>query len=132
MLNGKGGVGKSIVAVNPVRYLIDRKVEHGAIDTDNENSTLKRFHADPPASHRSLRSAAKLGRLIWRRSQFCRGWLITGDTGPARPPPGSSSWSTRCFITSPTGVGYNIDEKGGLERRFPGLPGPAAAPPREL
>lgn len=46
VLNGKGGVGKSFVAVNLVQYLIDRKVEHVAIDTDNENSTLKRFHAD--------------------------------------------------------------------------------------
>ena len=46
VLNGKGGVGKSFVAVNLVQYLMDRKVEHVAIDTDNENSTLKRFHAD--------------------------------------------------------------------------------------
>jgi hypothetical protein len=38
---------------------------------------------------------AQLGSLTWKRNQFCRGWLITGDTGsgktssginPTRPP----------------------------------------------
>ena len=28
---------------------------------------------------------ARLGGLTWRRSQFCRGWLITGDTGSSLP-----------------------------------------------
>ena len=46
ILNGKGGVGKSFFATNLVQYLKDRQVEHHAIDTDNENSTLKRFHGD--------------------------------------------------------------------------------------
>jgi cellulose biosynthesis protein BcsQ len=46
ILNGKGGVGKSFFAVNLVQYLKDHSVEHVAIDTDNENSTLKRFHPD--------------------------------------------------------------------------------------
>lgn len=46
ILNGKGGVGKSFFATNFVQYLKDQGVEHRAIDTDNENSTLKRFHAD--------------------------------------------------------------------------------------
>ena len=27
---------------------------------------------------------ARLGRLTWRRNQFCRGWLITGDTGSGK------------------------------------------------
>ena len=46
ILNGKGGVGKSFFATNLVQYLKDREIEHHAIDTDNENSTLKRFHAE--------------------------------------------------------------------------------------
>jgi hypothetical protein len=46
ILNGKGGVGKSFFAVNLVQYLKDRSVEHLAVDTDNENSTLKRLHDD--------------------------------------------------------------------------------------
>src|SRR5208283_3638568 len=44
ILNGKGGVGKSFFAVNFVQYLKDKGIAHVAIDSDNENSTLKRFH----------------------------------------------------------------------------------------
>lgn len=46
ILNGKGGVGKSFFAVNFVQFLKDRGIPHAAIDSDNENSTLKRFHPD--------------------------------------------------------------------------------------
>lgn len=46
ILNAKGGVGKSFLAINLVQYLKDRKLPHLAIDTDNANSTLKRAHAE--------------------------------------------------------------------------------------
>jgi cellulose biosynthesis protein BcsQ len=46
ILNGKGGVGKSFFAVNFVQFLKDRGIAHVAIDSGNENSTLKRFHPD--------------------------------------------------------------------------------------
>jgi len=46
VINGKGGVGKSFFAVNFVQYLKDSGIPHTAVDTDNENSTLKRFHPD--------------------------------------------------------------------------------------
>jgi hypothetical protein len=46
ILNGKGGVGKSFFATNFIQYLKDRSAKHLAVDTDNENSTLKRFHSD--------------------------------------------------------------------------------------
>src|SRR5258708_428080 len=46
ILNGKGGVGKSFFAVNFVQFLKDKGMPHVAIDSDNENSTLKRFHPD--------------------------------------------------------------------------------------
>jgi cellulose biosynthesis protein BcsQ len=46
ILNGKGGVGKSFFAVNFVQFLKDNGVAHVAIDSDNENSTLKRFHPE--------------------------------------------------------------------------------------
>ena len=46
ILNGKGGVGKSFFAVNLTQFLKDRGIAHVAIDSDNENSTLKRFHPD--------------------------------------------------------------------------------------
>ena len=46
ILNGKGGVGKSFLAVNLVQYLKDKAIAFVACDSDNENSTLKRFHPD--------------------------------------------------------------------------------------
>lgn len=46
ILNGKGGVGKSFFATNFVQYLKDRQQPHVAIDSDNENSTLLRFHRE--------------------------------------------------------------------------------------
>lgn len=46
IMNGKGGVGKSTFATQFVQYLKDRQIPHRAIDTDNENSTLKRFHQE--------------------------------------------------------------------------------------
>jgi hypothetical protein len=46
IINGKGGVGKSFFAVNFVQYLKDNSIPHTAVDTDNENSTLKRFHGE--------------------------------------------------------------------------------------
>jgi|SRR5882724_1052222 len=46
ILNGKGGVGKSFLTVNLIEYLNDHSIKHVAIDTDNENSTLKRFYPD--------------------------------------------------------------------------------------
>jgi hypothetical protein len=46
IINGKGGVGKSFFATNFVQYLKDCGIAHCAIDSDHENSTLKRFHPD--------------------------------------------------------------------------------------
>jgi hypothetical protein len=46
VINGKGGLGKSFFATNFVQYLKDRGIAHRAIDSDHENSTLKRFHPD--------------------------------------------------------------------------------------
>ncbi len=46
VINGKGGVGKSFFATNFVQYLKDRGHAHRAIDSDHENSTLKRFHPE--------------------------------------------------------------------------------------
>src|ERR1044071_2975284 len=46
VLNGKGGVGKSVFAVNLVQFLKDKALPFIACDSDNENSTLKRFHSD--------------------------------------------------------------------------------------
>lgn len=62
IMNGKGGVGKSFFAVNFVQFLKDRSIKHVAIDTDNENSTLKRFH--PEAVFVDLSQSAGIDRIF--------------------------------------------------------------------
>jgi CO dehydrogenase nickel-insertion accessory protein CooC1 len=62
ILNGKGGVGKSFFATNFVQYMKDQQVPHVAIDTDNENSTLKRFH--PDARFVNLANLRELDQLV--------------------------------------------------------------------
>jgi hypothetical protein len=62
VINGKGGVGKSFFAVNLVQYLKDRGLAHRAIDSDHENSTLKRFH--PEADFINLEQKRELERMF--------------------------------------------------------------------
>lgn len=62
ILNGKGGVGKSFFAINLVQFLKDNKIDHVAIDSDNENSTLKRFH--PEAQFLDLANRRELDRIF--------------------------------------------------------------------
>lgn len=62
IINGKGGVGKSFFAVNLVQYLKDKSIPHAAIDTDNENSTLKRFH--PEASFLNIEDAKEIDSIF--------------------------------------------------------------------
>lgn len=62
IINGKGGVGKSFFATNFVQFLNEQKVPHVAIDTDNENSTLKRFH--PDARFVNLADTRELDALV--------------------------------------------------------------------
>ncbi|MBV9008677.1 MAG: hypothetical protein JO354_05830 [Verrucomicrobia bacterium] len=62
IINGKGGVGKSFFAVNLVQYLKDCGVVHCAIDSDHENSTLKRFH--PEAEFINLEHRREIDRVF--------------------------------------------------------------------
>ena len=55
---------------------------------------------------------AKLGRLTWKRNQFCRGWLITGDTGSGKTSSGINQLAHQVFQNEPTWGGLCIDEKG--------------------
>ena len=61
-MNGKGGVGKSFFAVNFIQFLKDHSIRHVAIDTDNENSTLKRFH--PEAVFVDLSQSSGIDRIF--------------------------------------------------------------------
>ena len=62
VINGKGGVGKSFFAVNFVQYLKDCGIAHCAIDSDHENSTLKRFH--PEAEFINLEHRREIDRVF--------------------------------------------------------------------
>jgi hypothetical protein len=55
---------------------------------------------------------AKLGGLRWKRTQFCRGWLITGDTGSGKTSSGINQLAHQVFKNEPTWGGLCIDEKG--------------------
>ena len=55
---------------------------------------------------------ARLGSLKWKRTQFCRGWLITGDTGSGKTSSGINQLAHQVFLNEPTWGGLCIDEKG--------------------
>jgi len=55
---------------------------------------------------------AKLGGLKWKRNQFCRGWLITGDTGSGKTSSGINQLVHQVFQNEPMWGGLCIDEKG--------------------
>ena len=55
---------------------------------------------------------AKLGGLVWKRNQFCRGWLITGDTGSGKTSSGINQLAHQVFQNEPKWGGLCVDEKG--------------------
>jgi hypothetical protein len=64
------------------------------------------------ASRRAKKYVARLGNLTWKRNQFCRGWLITGDTGSGKTSSGINQLAHQVFQNEPTWGGLCIDEKG--------------------
>lgn len=64
-----------------------------------------------PPRHRQGH-VARLGGLTWRRNQFCRGWLITGDTGSGKTTSGINQLAHQVFQNQPLWGGLCIDEKG--------------------
>lgn len=55
---------------------------------------------------------ARLGGLTWKRNQFCRGWLITGDTGSGKTSSGINQLAHQVFQNERLWGGLCIDEKG--------------------
>lgn len=53
-----------------------------------------------------------LGGLRWNRADFCRGWLITGDTGSGKTRSGITPLLHQVFQNEPTWGGLCIDDKG--------------------
>ena len=68
---------------------------------------LRLLSASPRKNH-----VARLGGLRWKRNQFCRGWLITGDTGSGKTSSGINQLAHQVFQNEPTWGGLCIDEKG--------------------
>jgi type IV secretory pathway TraG/TraD family ATPase VirD4 len=66
--------------------------------------------------HRSRRSTkrvvVRLAGFTWKRDDFCRGWLITGDTGSGKTRSGITRLLYQVFQNEPTWGGLCIDDKG--------------------
>ena len=58
------------------------------------------------------RHVAQLGGLTWKRNQFTRGWLITGDTGSGKTSSGINQLAHQVFQNEDKWGGLCIDEKG--------------------
>ena len=54
----------------------------------------------------------KLRGLSWTREDFCRGWLITGDTGSGKTRSGITPLLYQVFKNEPGWGGVCIDDKG--------------------
>ena len=54
----------------------------------------------------------RLGGLSWTREDFCRGWLITGDTGSGKTRSGITPLLYQVFQNEPSWGGLCIDDKG--------------------
>jgi hypothetical protein len=59
-----------------------------------------------------FQAVATLRGLRWKRNQFCRGWLITGDTGSGKTSSGINQLAHQVFQNEPHWGGLCIDEKG--------------------
>jgi hypothetical protein len=64
------------------------------------------------ASRKGGKPVVRLGGLAWQRGEFCRGWLITGDTGSGKTSSGINQLAHQVFQNVPNWGGLCIDEKG--------------------
>lgn len=60
----------------------------------------------------SSRTVVRLAGFKWTRGDFCRGWLITGDTGSGKTRSGITPLLFQIFQNEPTWGGLCIDDKG--------------------
>ena len=64
------------------------------------------------ASLFKARYVVELAGLRWTRGDFCRGWLITGDTGSGKTRSGITPLLYQVFKNEPRWGGLCIDDKG--------------------
>jgi len=60
----------------------------------------------------NTRIVLRLAGFKWTRADFCRGWLITGDTGSGKTRSGITPLLFQVFQNEPTWGGLCIDDKG--------------------
>ena len=65
------------------------------------------------------RIVVRLGGFTWTREDFCRGWLITGDTGSGKTRSGITPLLHQVLTNEPTWGGLCIDDKGLHRHRMP-------------
>ncbi len=58
------------------------------------------------------RAVVRLAGFTWTRADFCRGWLITGDTGSGKTRSGITPLLFQVFQNEPNWGGFCIDDKG--------------------
>ena len=65
-----------------------------------------------PAGRQKRKVIVRLRGLSWTREDFCRGWLITGDTGSGKTRSGITPLLYQVFKNEPGWGGVCIDDKG--------------------
>jgi type IV secretory pathway TraG/TraD family ATPase VirD4 len=73
---------------------------------------LVAVYAFTSSSGTKSRPIVRLKGLRWRREDFCRGWLITGDTGSGKTRSGITPLLYQVFQNEPNWGGLCIDDKG--------------------
>jgi hypothetical protein len=61
---------------------------------------------------RTSRVVVRFAGFSWTRGDFCRGWLITGDTGSGKTRSGITPLLFQVFQNEPTWGGLCIDDEG--------------------
>ena len=65
-----------------------------------------------PVGGRKQKAIVRFRGLSWTREDFCRGWLITGDTGSGKTRSGITPLLYQVFKNEPGWGGVCIDDKG--------------------
>ncbi len=69
-------------------------------------------YAMATSARTNRRPIVRLKGLSWSREDFCRGWLITGDTGSGKTRSGITPLLYQVFHNEPNWGGLCIDDKG--------------------
>jgi hypothetical protein len=82
------------------RYVVVKTQAHSEAFTLYEGSKMRGQLVDKRGPKR--RTVARLASFTWAREDFCRGWLITGDTGSGKSRSGITPLLFQVFTNEPT------------------------------